>query len=52
MITATPHRAALENFAAVGAEVYRTDQEGSLTFLWQNNTLSVETTADACAPAA
>ena len=47
-----PHRAALENFAAVGAEVYRTDQEGSLTFLWQNNTLSVETTADACAPAA
>ena len=43
-----PHRAALENFA----EVYRTDQEGSLTFLWQNNTLSVETTADACAPAA
>ena len=47
-----PHSAALENFAAAGAEVYRTDQEGSLTFLWQNNTLSVETTADACAPAA
>jgi competence protein ComEC len=47
-----PHSAALESFAAAGAEVYRTDLEGSLTFLWQNNALSVETTADACAPAA
>lgn len=41
-----PHRAALQNFADAGAEVYRTDLQGSLTFLWQNNTLSVETTVD------
>lgn len=41
-----PHRAALQSFADVGAEVYRTDLQGSLTFTWHNNTLSVETTAD------
>lgn len=41
-----PHRAALQNYAEVGAEVWRTDLEGSLTFIWQNNTLNVETSAD------
>ena len=42
-----PHRAALQSSAAtVGAEVWRTDLEGSLTFIWQNNTLNVETSAD------
>ena len=43
---AHPHRAALQNYAEVGAEVWRTDLEGSLTFIWQNNTLNVETSAD------
>ena len=38
--------AALQNYAEVGAEVWRTDLEGSLTFIWQNNTLNVETSAD------
>ena len=47
-----PHRAALQNFAAVGAEVYRTDLQGSLTFIWQNDTLTVETTADSAELAA
>ena len=42
-----PHRAALQNFADVGAEVYRTDLQGSL-----NNTLTVETTADSAELAA
>ena len=41
-----PHRAALQNYAEVGAEIWRTDLEGSLTFIWQNNTLNVETSAD------
>ena len=41
-----PHRAALQNYEEVGAEVWRTDLEGSLTFIWQNNTLNVETSAD------
>ena len=41
-----PHCAALQNYAEVGAEVWRTDLEGSLTFIWQNNTLNVETSAD------
>ena len=41
-----PHRAALQNYAEVGAEVWRTDLEGSLTFTWQNDTLNVETSAD------
>ena len=41
-----PHRAALQNYAEVGAEVWRTDLEGSLTFIWQDNTLNVETSAD------
>ena len=36
----------LQNYAEVGAEVWRTDLEGSLTFIWQNNTLNVETSAD------
>jgi competence protein ComEC len=47
-----PHRAALQNFAAVGAEAYRTDLQGSLTFIWQNDTLTVETTADSAELAA
>ena len=47
-----PHRAALQNFAAVGAEVYRTDLQGSLTFIWQNDTLTVEATADSAELAA
>lgn len=47
-----PHRAALQNFAAVGAEVYQTDLQGSLTFIWQNDTLTVETTADSAELAA
>ncbi len=47
-----PHRAALQNFDEVGAEVYRTDLQGSLTFVWQNSALHVETTADIAEPAA
>ena len=47
-----PHRAALQNYAEVGAEVWRTDLEGSLTFIWQNNTLNVETSADSAGFAA
>ncbi len=47
-----PHRAALQNFDEVDAEVYRTDLQGSLTFVWQNNALHVETTADIAEPAA
>lgn len=41
-----PHRAALQNYAEVGAEVRRTDLEGSLTFTWQDDMLTVETSAD------
>lgn len=41
-----PHRAALQSFADVGADVYRTDLQGSLTFTWQNNALCVDTAAD------
>ena len=47
-----PHRAALQNFADVGAQIWRTDQEGSLTFTWKNDTLSVETAADSMNTAA
>lgn len=47
-----PHRAALQNFAEAGAEIWRTDLQGSLTFTWQNNTLCVETTADSADVAA
>ncbi|WP_455500215.1 ComEC/Rec2 family competence protein [Gemmiger sp.] len=47
-----PHRAALQNFADVGADISRTDREGSLTFTWQNDTLSVETAADSSNAAA
>lgn len=41
-----PHREALQNFADVGAAIYRTDEQGSLTFIWQGNALTVQTTAD------
>ena len=41
-----PHREALQNFADVGAAIYRTDELGSLTFIWQGNALTVQTTAD------
>lgn len=47
-----PHHAALQNFSSVGAEIWRTDLQGSLTFTWQNNTLCVETTADSADVAA
>lgn len=47
-----PHRAALQNFADVGADVYRTDLQGSLTFTWQDDALTVETTADSAELAA
>lgn len=42
-----PHKAALQNYAQIGAEIYRTDQQGSLTFTWRNGTLYAETTANA-----
>lgn len=39
-----PHEVTLRRLAEAGAEVYRTDTMGSITFTWQNEQLSVETT--------
>lgn len=47
-----PHKAALQHFADVNAAVYRTDLQGSLTFTWQQDTLTVTTTADTADQAA
>ncbi|MDD4851516.1 MAG: ComEC/Rec2 family competence protein [Gemmiger sp.] len=48
-----PHAAALRRFDAVGAEVYRTDQEGSITFTPTPDGLTVQdTAAGALQPAA
>ena len=46
-----PHARALQRLAAVGAEIYRTDTMGTITFTYQNHTLTaaVPDTLDAAA---
>lgn len=38
-----PHREALQSFAAVGAEIWRTDVSGTLMFIYDNGNLDVAT---------
>ena len=46
-----PHARALQRLTAAGAEIYRTDTMGTITFTWQNDTLSAASadTLDAAA---
>lgn len=39
-----PHREALENFAAAGAAIYRTDQQGTIVFTVQDGEMTAATT--------
>ena len=46
-----PHARALQRLTDAGAEIYRTDTMGTITFTWQNDTLSAASadTLDAAA---